>query len=34
MEDYNFYERNKKTIDKLHTWDLLTLIDCVNLVAK
>lgn len=34
MEDYNFYERNKKTIDKLHTWSLLHLIDCLNLVAK
>ena len=28
MGAYNFYERNKKTIDRLHTWSLETLIGC------
>ncbi len=33
MEKYNFYERNKKGLEKLPSWSLGQLIGCVNLVA-
>lgn len=33
MKEYNFYERNKKSIEKLPAWPIKELIDCVNLIA-
>lgn len=34
MKKYNFYERNKKSIEKLPYWSLKELIGCVNVVAS
>jgi hypothetical protein len=34
MEKYNFYERNKRSIERLPTWSLETLVGCWNVAVR